>query len=281
MAQLAIPFRRFLRHPKGKMGLAVTILAVLVAIFAPYMTPFDPLQHHKGLELQGISARFLFGSDEFGRDIFSRTLYGTRISLLVGLASVAIGIGIGGLMGLIAGYRGGWVETVIMRLCDGMLAFPPMVLGLGTATVLGPGVGNAVLAIGIVNVPTCARLLRASVLAEKEKEYVQAAGAIGSAEDRILLRHILPNVLTPIMVQANIGVVHAILLEAGLSFLGLGAQPPTPSWGTMLNDARAYWHQAPTYGLFPGIALSVLLLGLNFIADAARDALDPRLPRGR
>jgi ABC-type dipeptide/oligopeptide/nickel transport system permease subunit len=234
---------------------------------------------HPGQELQPPSARYVLGSDEFGRDILSRVLHGARISLLVGLVSVALGTALGGSLGLAAGFWGGFLETAATRLADGLLAFPAIILGIAVAAVLGPGALNAAIAVGIVNVPTFTRLTWSSVLVEKGKDYVQGAECLGASEGRVVTRHILPNVLPPLLVQVTVASAQAILLEASLSFLGLGAQPPEPSWGTMLSDARQFLREAPWYGLFPGLALSALLLGLNLTADAIRDALDPRLAR--
>lgn len=272
--------RRFLRNRLGLVGLAITVGMVLTAAFAPLLAPFDPMRNYPGLELALPGEMFTLGADELGRDLLSRIIYGTRLSLLVGVVAVAIGVLVGGTIGMLAGFFSGtWVETVVMRLTETLLAFPAIILGLAIATVLGPGIMNAALAVGIINIPTFARLARASVLAERSKDYVEAAHSIGSGEGRVLFRHVLPNILSPLVVQMVNASAYAILLEASLSFLGLGAQPPAPSWGTMLKDARQFLRQAPWYGLFPGMALSLMLLGLNFLADAVRDALDPRIRR--
>ncbi len=269
--------RRLAPSPSGALGLTVAGLLVLTAVFAPLIATHDPLAQHPGAELSGPSARYLVGTDEFGRDLFSRIVYGSRISLFVGVVAVMIGGLVGVSTGLAAGYRGGWLDASIMRVWDTLLAFPAILLGIAVATVLGPGVTNAAIALAIISIPQFSRITRASVLGEKQREYVEAARAIGVGDLRIALRHIFPNTVSPLLVQLSLAMAYAVLLEAGLSFLGLGTQPPDPSWGSMLNTSRAYLRQAPWYAVFPGIALSVLLLGLNFLSDALRDALDPKL----
>ncbi|HEV8308354.1 MAG TPA: ABC transporter permease [Methylomirabilota bacterium] len=271
--------RRVLRLAAGHLGLPLALGVLLLGLLAPLVAPYGPLEMHPGQELRPPSRQHFLGSDEFGRDILSRVLFGARLSLAVGLLSVAIGTLVGGALGLSAGFWGGALETLATRLADSLLSFPAIILGIAVAAVLGPGAVNAAIAVGIVNVPTFTRLTWSSVLVEKEKEYVQAAECLGARDPRLVGRHILPNVLAPLLVQATIASAQAILLEASLSFLGLGAQPPQPSWGAMLNDARQFLREAPWYGVFPGLALSTLLLGLNLTADAIRDALDPRLAR--
>ncbi len=268
--------RRVWRSPLGAIGVVVVAVVVFVALLAPVLAPFDPYLQHAGRELATPSRQHLLGADELGRDILSRLIYGARISLLVGIVSVALGVGVGMTAGSVAGYMGGWAESAIMRFADAVLAFPAILLGIAVAVVLGPGVVNAAIAVGIVSIPQFARISRASVLVEKEKEYVQAARAEGLGDLAIIFRHVLPNMLAPLLIQTTLAMAYAVLLEAGLSFLGLGAQPPEPSWGSMLSFSRSYLRQAPWYGVFPGVALSLLLLGLNFLSDAVRDALDPR-----
>jgi len=230
---------------------------------------------HSGQELQPPFGHFLLGSDEFGRDIFSRILFGARISLLIGVTSVAIGTTIGGTAGVVAGFLRGRTETVVLRLADCLLAFPPLILGIAVATVLGPGAINAAVAVGIVTIPALARLAWAAVVAEKGKDYVRSVVSLGGTRLRIIWRHILPNIVAVLLVQMTITMGQAVLLEASLSFLGLGTQPPDPSWGGMLNDSRAYLRDAPWYGVVPGLALSTLVLGLNLTADLVRDVFDP------
>lgn len=268
--------RRVWRNPFGVIGMSVLGLMVVVAVFAPVLAPYSPYAQHAGLELEHPNLRFPFGTDELGRDILSRLMYGARISLLVGLVSVALGVGIGVTTGLVAGFWGSWIESLIMRLWDAVLAFPAILLGIAVASVLGPGVVNAAIAVGIISMPQFARISRASMLSEKQKDYIIAARSVGVTNVRIVFSHVLPNIMAPLLIQTTLAMAYAILLEAGLGFLGLGAQPPEPSWGSILNSSRSYIRQNPWYGIFPGIALSILLLGLNFLADAVRDALDPR-----
>jgi peptide/nickel transport system permease protein len=269
--------RRLLRSPSGILGLIAMALLLLTAAFAPWIAWYDPVVQFPGSELAMPSQRFLLGTDELGRDVFSRIVYGSRISLLVGVLAVSIGGIVGVSSGLVAGYQGGWLDSAIMRLWDTLLAFPAILLGIAVASILGPGVTNAAIALAIVSIPQFSRITRASVLAEKQRDYVLAARALGANSWRIAAGHIFPNTISPLLVQLSLAMAYAVLLEAGLSFLGLGTQPPDPSWGSMLNASRAYLRQAPWYAVFPGIALSILLLGLNFLSDALRDALDPKL----
>jgi len=267
------------RYRSGLLGLPLLLVVLAAAVLATRLAPFPPLEMHAGLELQAPLGRFLLGSDEFGRDLFSRILFGARISLAIGLTSVLIGIVLGGMAGIAAGFLGGRTEMVVLRLADCLLSFPPLILGIAVATILGPGAINAAVAVGIVTIPTFARLAWTSVLGEKAKDYVRAIESLGGTGARIVWRHILPNILGVILVQMTIAMAQAILLEASLSFLGLGTQPPDPSWGGMLNESRAFLREAPWYGIFPGLALSVLLLGLNLTADTFRDLLDPHTRR--
>ena len=273
---LAQAFSRTLRNPMGALGLALLLGLVLAGLAAPVIAPFSPIDQLRGKELVPPGWPHILGTDEFGRDLFSRILFGTRISLLVGVVAVGVGAGIGIPAGLIAGYFGGRLDAAIMRLCDVLLAFPGILMGIAVVTILGAGAVNAALALAIVSIPQFSRLMRACVLVEREREYVQAARCLGAADRRVVVRHILPNSLGPVLVQITISMGFAVLLEAGLSFLGIGTQPPDPSWGSMLKDSRPYLGRAPWYGIWPGVALAVLLLGLNYITDALRDALDPR-----
>jgi len=247
-------------------------LAPILATQSPQQTNFNALQKPP-------SAEYLLGTDELGRDIFSRILYGARISLSAGVFSVALALLIGGAIGLIAGYFSGQIENLLMRLVDAMLAFPFLVLAIALAAVLGPSLPNTMLAIAVVTLPVFARLVRGQVLAERPKEYVQSALALGASDVRVLLFHLLPNILGPLIVQVSLSTANAILAEATLSFLGLGIQPPTPSWGSMLNAARGYLAYAPWLAIFPGLAIFLAVLAFNLIGDGLRDALDPRLKK--
>jgi peptide/nickel transport system permease protein len=265
-----------LRNPMGAFGIGLLVILSVVALAAPVLAPYNPLEQHSGQELIPPGAPWVLGTDELGRDIFSRIIYGSRISLLVGVVAVVIGAGVGIPTGLVAGYFGGWVDGIIMRIWDAFLAFPGILTGIAVVTVLGPSAVNAAIALAIVNIPEFSRLTRACVLREREREYVLAGRCVGGRDGWIISRHLLPNCLAPILVQLSLSMGFAVLLEASLSFLGLGTQAPEPSWGSMLNDGRAYLRQAPWYSVFPGIALASLLVGLNYLSDALRRALDPR-----
>jgi len=258
-------------------GLILLALLILVSALAPVLAPYDPVAISGSELLKPPSAAHWMGTDSLGRDIFSRILYGGRISLRVGLVSVGIGVVIGAAVGLISGYYTGWIDLVLMRLVDIMLAFPFFLLALMVVFILGPSLINAMIAVGISSVPGYARLVRGSVLSARENVYVDAARAIGCHHRMIMLRHILPNVVAPVLVVATLGVARAILSAAALSFLGLGAQPPTPEWGAMLSDGREYLRQAWWAATFPGLAIMVTVLAINMFGDGLRDALDPRL----
>jgi peptide/nickel transport system permease protein len=266
---------RLLRNPTGLSGLILVSLITVVTIFAPALAPYDPLAMHKGEQFLAPSAQYFFGTDEFGRDIFSRTLYAGRISLLAGFFAVAISAVVGVPFGLISGYAGKRTDTVIMRTMDSLLAFPAMLLAIAIVAVLGPSSLNAMVAVAIVGVPSFARIARAVMLTQKERDYVEAARCIGATDGRIVFRTILPNAMAPILVQITLAIAFAILIEASLSFLGLGTQPPDASWGSMLFSGRGHLRRAWWYGFFPGLAITLLVLGLNNLAEALRDALDP------
>lgn len=271
--------RAFLANRLALAGLVMLLLLVLGAIFAPILVPYSPTATDFSALQHPPSSQHWFGTDQLGRDIFSRVLYGARVSLAAGLISVLLALLLGGLIGLVAGFYGGWIDDVLMRLTDAMLAFPFLVLAIALAAVLGPSLQNTMLAIGVVTTPVFARLIRGQVLAERPREYVQAAVALGGSDGRIITRHLLPNILGPLIVQVSLSTATAVLAEATLSFLGLGVQPPTPSWGSMLNDARGYLSQAPHMALFPGLAIFLAVLAFNLIGDGLRDALDPRLKK--
>ncbi len=269
-------WRRFRTSPGALVGAVVVALIAVVAIAAPLIAPDDPLAQNLALGAHAPSAAHWFGTDKLGRDVFARIVYGARISIRIGFVAVGLAITVGTFVGLIAGYAGKRTEAVLMGAMDLMLAFPSIILAIGITTILGPSINNLMIAVGIVYVPQYARLARSSVLAVKENEYIEAARAIGVATPAILARHILPNILAPLLVQATLGVATAELEAAGLSYLGLGARPPTPEWGAMLNDARDYFVSAPWALIFPGLSITTLVLGFNLLGDGLRDALDPK-----
>ena len=258
-------------------GAAVTLTAVLVGAAAPLLAPYDPLKQNLNTTLAKPGRTHLLGSDNVGRDVLSRLIWGTRISLVAGVVSVAMASVAGSLIGLLAGYSGGRIDNLAMRLMDAVLSFPPLVLALALGAVLGADLTGVLIALGVVYTPTFARLMRGQVLAIRGREYIEAARALGAPGWSIAWRHVVPNAATPIVVQASLSVGFAILAEASLSFLGLGVQPPEASWGSMINAGRGYLRQAPWIVFGPGAALFVTVLGLNFLGDAVRDALDPRL----
>jgi peptide/nickel transport system permease protein len=253
--------------------------AIVAAVFAPALAPYDPLKQDLAQLLAPPSAAHLLGTDNVGRDVLARVIWGTRVSLIAGLVAVALAVTAGSILGLAAGYWGGVIDGVLMRLMDGVLSFPALVLALALGAVLGAGLSGVLIALGVVYTPTFARLMRGQVLTIRTREYVVAARLLGARDRRILRCHVLPNAATPVVVQASLSVAFAILAEASLSFLGLGIQPPQPSWGSMINAGRGYLQQAPWIVFGPGAALFVTVLGLNFVGDALRDALDPRLSR--
>lgn len=276
---LAITWRQLRRNPLAITAMVILAIQVFIAIFAPLIAPYDPLQQNFQVALQPPSLAHPFGTDDVGRDILSRIIYGTRISLRVGLIAVTISSVLGVLLGLAAGYYGGWVDNTIMRVMDVLLAFPGLLLALAIIAVLGPGLFNVMIAVGLGSVPVYTRLTRASTLSVRERDYVLAARALGFRNRRIMLRYILPNVIPPVIALATLGVAGAILTAAGLSFIGLGAQPPTPEWGAMLTQGRQYLQKAWWFTVFPGLAIMITVLAINILGDALRDALDPKLRR--
>ena len=281
LAEASSTWRRFKRNKGAIVGLAIFLGVVFCAIFADFIAPNDPYTHDPDNALSPPSWKYPLGTDEYGRCIFSRIIYGSRISLLVGVVSVGIAAVVGVVIGLIAGYCGGIVDSVIMRIMDILLAFPGILLALLIVSVLGRNLVNCMVAVGIWNIPVYARLVRGMVLSVKETEYVLAAKALGLNDLRILFKHILPNCMAPIIVLSTLLMPGAILAAAGLSFLGLGAQPPTPEWGRMLSEGREFLATAWWIATFPGIAIFVTVMGLNLLGDGLRDALDPRLKVGR
>ena len=278
MAAETISFRRvFRRNPLAAIGLIFIVLFVTCAAFAPWLAPQDPAHIQLATRLARPSWSELFGSDELGRDIFSRVIYGSRISILVGTCVVAASLSLGLIVGSVAGYYGGPIDRFVnIILMNAFMSFPGILIAIAFVAFRGPGVFNLVLALSLGGWVGYARLIRAQVLAAREREYVEAARALGAADGRILFRHILPNIVQPVIVQAAIGMAGAILAEATMSFLGLGVPPPTASWGTMLNDGRSHLFDAPHLVLFPALAVMLAVLSFNFIGDALRDMLDPR-----
>lgn len=271
--------RQAARTRLGPLGVVVMLIAVVVALLAGMISPYDPLKQDLGNTLAPPDRVHLMGTDNVGRDVLSRVIWGTRVSLMAGFGSVALALAAGGFLGLLAGYAGGRTDGLVMRLMDAVLSFPPLVLALALGAVLGAGLGGVVIALGVVYTPTFARLMRGQVLTVTARDYVEAARALGAPGWRIAWHHVLPNAAAPIVIQASLSVAFAILAEASLSFLGLGIQPPGASWGGMINAGRGYLQQAPWIVFWPGAALFVTVVGLNFVGDAVRDALDPRLRR--
>jgi peptide/nickel transport system permease protein len=276
--------RRLLRHRGAVVGLSVILLFFAAALLAPLLSPYDPLAQNLDRRLQKPSLEHPLGTDDFGRDVLSRVVYGARISLTVGFLSIGIAVTGGLMLGLVAGLytTGRWgrvLDIVIMRTGDILLAFPAVLLAIAIVTAFGPGLRNAMLAIAIIYLPRFIRIVRASTLVEKEQTYVEAAHALGMGQRRLLFRHLLPNVIPPVIVQATLGLAEAIIEAAALSFLGLGATPPTPEWGAMLSEGRSYLRIAPWVTFFPGMAIFLIVVSFNLLGDGLRDALDPRLRR--
>jgi peptide/nickel transport system permease protein len=278
--------RRLVRNPAAILGGVLVIIFVIAAVFAPLIAPYGPLDQNLSLlKAGGIppgpSAHHILGVDLVGRDVFSRIVYGARYSLLIGVVSVSIGLSIGLVLGSVAGYLGGFVDSTIMRCMDVMLAIPGLLFAIGIVALLQPGLYQVMIAVGVVNIPIFARLLRASVLAQRENDFVLAARAVGVRRRAILFSHILPNAISPVLVQGTLAMATAIIDVAGLGFLGLGPQDPsTPEWGTMLTDVNDYLQAAPFLAIVPGVAIILSVLGFNLIGDGLREALDPKL-RGR
>jgi peptide/nickel transport system permease protein len=276
--------RRLLRHRGAVAGLVVILLFFAAALLAPVLSPYDPLAQDLNRRLQGPSSAHPLGTDDFGRDLLSRVMHGARISLTIGFISVGIAVAGGLVLGLVAGFytTGRWgriIDIIIMRTSDILLAFPAVLLAIAIVTAFGPGLRNAMLAIAIIYLPRFIRLVRAAILVEKEHTYIEAGQALGMSHRRLLLRHLLPNVISPVIVQATLGLAEAIIEAAALSFLGLGATPPTPEWGAMLSEGRSYLRLAPWVTFFPGMAIFLIVVSFNLLGDGLRDALDPRLRR--
>jgi peptide/nickel transport system permease protein len=274
-------WRRSLHHPSFIIGMALSALVLLAALVSLVWTPHDPYEVDMALRLQAPGANHWFGTDAFGRDVASLLLVGARASIVVGVVAVGIGLVVGAALGLLAAARGGWVEETLMRIADFGFAFPALLSAIMLTAVFGPGMVIAIVAIGLYNVPVFARITRASAKAVWAREFVMAARACGKGRTRITLDHVLPNIASALIVQATIRFAIAILAEAALSYLGLGTQPPQPSWGRMLSEAQTLLFQAPLLGVFPGLAIALAVLGLNLLGDGLRDVFDPRLARAR
>lgn len=269
--------KHFFRKPLAVSGLVIVVIVLLVALFAPQLAPYDPKKADFTAILQAPSAKYLLGTDEIGRDLLSRLIYGARASIRAGLIAVLIAVGIGVPIGLLSGYLRGWVDQIVfMRLADAMIAFPTIVLALALAAALGGNLTTAMLAIGIGSAPAFIRLARAQALSLREREFVEAARALGNGAGMVMLKHVFPNMIGPLLVQTSIAIAAAILAETALSFLGLGVQPPTPSWGSTLRIGTGYMQSAPWLSLYPGLSIFVTVLGINLLGDGLRDVLDPR-----
>ncbi len=270
---------RLSKSPLAMFGLAIILLLVFCAIFADVLAPYDFAKQNLDHKFETPSAEHWLGTDEFGRDILSRLIFGARVSLQVGFIAVGIALVVGGMLGATAGYYGGWIDNGIMRVMDVLLSIPQTLLAIAIIAALGPSLMNLMIAVGVSAVPTYARIVRGSVLSIRGMEFVEAARSVGSSDLRIILKHIIPNSMAPIIVQSTLGVASAILNAAGLSFIGLGIQPPNPEWGAMLSGGRQYIRDSPHLTLYPGLAIMFTILALNFLGDGLRDALDPKLKR--
>ena len=270
-------WRSFRKSKAALFGLAIVTFFIIIAFIGPLVAPFGMNDQVLSNRLQPPSAEHWFGTDDLGRDIFSRVLYGARISLTVGFSAVLLSAVVGSFLGIIAGYYGRWIDTIISRIFDIMLAFPSILLAIAVVSILGPSLQNALIAIAIINVPTFGRLIRSRVLMIKQEEYIVAARAIGMKNSRILWNHILPNSMTPVIVQGTLAIATAIIEAAALGFLGLGAVAPQAEWGKMLADARVYFINAPWAMVFPGISIMLTVIGFNLMGDGLRDALDPKM----
>jgi peptide/nickel transport system permease protein len=270
---------RFLHRPAAVAGLIVIVLFVTAAILAPLLAPYDPIATSWTTIRKAPSAAHWMGTDENGRDVLSRVLFGTRASMLAGVVAVVIAAGIGVPTGLLAGFSGGWIDAVLSRIVDALLACPFLILAIALTAFLGPDLTNAMIAIGVSTAPRFMRVARAATLEVGSADFVQAAWSLGARRLRVAVRHIAPNIVPPLLVQASLSLAAAIIAEASLSFLGLGQQPPSPSWGSMLNTAQRFLTQAPWLAVFPGVAIFLCVLSFNLVGDGLRDALDPRGPR--
>jgi len=270
-------WQRFQRHRAAVAGLGLLLLLNALALTGPLLTPYDPARQILSAALQPVSAAHPLGTDHLGRDLLARLLYGGRLSLLIGFLAVGFGLAVGVPLGAVSGFQGGLTDLLIQRLADILLSFPGFLLALSLVAILGVGLQNVIISVGLSAVPSFIRLVRASVLSIREQAYVEAAEALGQRRAVIIARHVLPNAMAPVIVQATLSLGFAILVAAGLGFLGLGVQPPTPEWGTMLGEGRQYIFRAPALTTYPGLAIFLAVLGFNLFGDGLRDALDPRL----
>lgn len=268
--------KSLLKDPGAALGLVIVVTLAIVALLAPVLAPFEPTQMGAGSRLEPPSAQHLFGTDEFGRDILSRVIHGARLTMQIGLIAVGISLSVGTVVGLLSAYVGGWLEGLLMRGVDVLFSFTETLIALAAVAVLGPSLQNAMIAVGIAAIPFYARIAHSAALVEKNKPYFEATQAVGAGHQRVLLRHLLPNIAAPMIIVSSLGVSIAILAAAALSFLGLGAQPPSPEWGSMLSAGRDFFTRAPWLMIFPGVAITVTVLGFNLLGDGLQEALDPR-----
>ncbi|WNS75724.1 ABC transporter permease [Bacillus sp. DTU_2020_1000418_1_SI_GHA_SEK_038] len=269
-------YKKISKNKAAMTGAFIVIIFAILAILAPVIAPYDPSHIEMSKKLQTPSSEHWLGTDDKGRDILSRLLYGSRISLTVGILSTVLGAVVGIVLGIVSGYYGRWIDSVIMRICDVLLAFPGILLALAIVSILGASTTNVIIAVAFFAIPTFARIVRGSTLSVKKLEYIDAIRAMGSSDFRIIFKHILPNILSPIIVQSTLYIASAIITASALSFLGMGTQPPTPEWGTMLAQGRSYVAQAPHLTLFPGFVILLVVVGFNLFGDGLRDALDPK-----
>jgi peptide/nickel transport system permease protein len=268
---------RFKKNKRALVGLWMVVIFIIVAILAPWIAPYDPFEQNMQIMLEPPSMSHPFGTDEFGRDMLSRIIYGAQISLVIGTVSVLIAVIFGVALGTLSGYFGGIIDSIIMRVMDIFMAFPSFLLALAIVSVLGPGMVNVMIAIGIFSIPNFSRIARSAVISIKNKEFIEATRAMGGTDTRIILKHLIPNSISPIIVLSTLRIATAIITAAGLSFLGMGAQPPTPEWGAMLSTGREYLRNAPHVSTIPGLSIMFLVLGFNMLGDGLRDALDPKM----
>ena len=279
LSRAKVFYKKLAKNKSAMCGAAIVIIVTILAIIAPLIAPYEPNEMAFSKKLQAPSSENWFGTDDKGRDILSRLLFGARISLAIGFSATILGAFVGIILGLVSGYYGRWIDSLIMRICDVLLAFPGILLALAIVSILGASTTNVIIAVAFFAVPTFARIVRGSTLSVKKLEYIDAIKAMGSSDFRIIFKHILPNILSPIIVQATLYIASAIVTASALSFLGLGTKPPTPEWGSMLAQGRSYLAQAPHVTLIPGFAILIVVVGFNLFGDGLRDAFDPRMKK--